>query len=491
MSVASSSPPTSPTATKPQHSCLECKRLKRACDKKLPCGKCARANRICEYKDPSDDGAFSPISSAKDIDTYAYGTLMEIHHNKSKVMDAVSLYFDGINTWFTIIERVSFEAQLESTWDDLSAETSIMVLCMALVALPSNQKQGRGMADATYTSIKSVLSAVQSELPIPMSVPLLQAELLVALYEFSHSMPQQAYLSLGRCFQMTRALGWHDSAFWSSVEHGEPTMLRQLKLKSILWWAIVYIDCLLNIAYQHQSYPMHTTDLAPFSVIPRPEAFDQHFLTSVPFQFGVQNQALQDPNSDVIEGIVFPEATSAWYLSLVLQQLSNPTQAGIDSKALSDKIWQHARLTASARWRAGDRNAAVGTDLIALLKLNQPALFGGIGSIPCVDPTHDEAARGIIRTVIDVIHDKAGSLAKSQDRLKRGAIGPSWAFAMCYASLLLIHHGDGALQDSGWLDKVRHLKSTLDKVANRWKIAELYCDSVKIALDNRHTPYIG
>ncbi|KAK4100692.1 hypothetical protein N658DRAFT_427224 [Parathielavia hyrcaniae] len=503
MSVNSLSPPTSPSATKPQHSCLECKRLKRACDKKLPCGKCARANRTCEYKDPSDDGLFSPISSARDIHSMTIGTLLEIHHNKQKVMDAVSLYFGGANTWFTIVERASFEAHLESTWDDLSAETSVVALCMALVAQPPNQKQSKGMSDATYTSVKSALSAVQSELP--MSVPLLQAELLVAMYEFAHSMPQQAYLSLGRCFQMTRAFGWHNAAFWSSAQAAEPAVLRQLKLYSILWWAIVYVDCLLNIAYQNQSYPMHTADLAPFSVIPRPEAFDQHFLASVPLQFGAaaaaapnQQAALQDPHGDVIDGIVFPEATSAWYLGLVLQQLSNPTLVpDLDSKALSEKIWQHARCTASARWRAGDRNAAVGTDLIALLKLNQPALFGGLGAmIPsCVvdnhhlDLTHDEAARGIIRTVIDVIHDKADGLAKSGDRLRRGAIDPCWAFAMCYAALLLVSHGDGALQDAAWLDKVCDLRAALDKVALRWKIAERYCESVKIALENRHSAY--
>ena len=260
MSATSSSPASSPhsRASKPQFNCLECKRLKRACDKGSPCSKCAksacpgisslsfapftdhlaRANRTCEYKDPSDDGLFSPISSAKDVHSLAFGTLLDILVNKPRVREAVSLYFNGVHTWFTIIERASFERELEDSWDNLSAEMSVLTLCMALMARPPNQKPSKGLGDAVYHSTKAILSLVQSK--VPMSVQLLQTELLVAMYEFSHSMPQQAYLSLGRCLQMTKAFGWHNNAFWSLenlvAKPGE------FKLYSILWWALVYVD---------------------------------------------------------------------------------------------------------------------------------------------------------------------------------------------------------------------------------------------------------
>ena len=198
----------------------------------------SRANRTCEYKDTSDDGVFGPISSAKDVNSLAFGTLLDILVNKARVREAVSAYFGGVNTWFTIIEKAGFERELDENWDNLAAEASVLTLCMALIARPPNQKSSKGMGDTVYHSTKAILSLVQSK--VPLSVQLLQAELLVAIYEYSHSKPQQAYLSLGRCLQMTKALEWHNPDFWSAER--QASMPRDLKLNSILWWAIVYVD---------------------------------------------------------------------------------------------------------------------------------------------------------------------------------------------------------------------------------------------------------
>jgi hypothetical protein len=113
-----------------------------------------------------------------------------------------------------------------------------MALSMALIARPPNQKSSKGMGDIAYHTTKAIVNLVQSK--VPMSVPMLQAELLVTLYELSQSMPEQAYLSLGRCVQMTKAFKWHGPGFWT--ERRQKEMTGELKLCSILWWAIVYVD---------------------------------------------------------------------------------------------------------------------------------------------------------------------------------------------------------------------------------------------------------
>ncbi|KAK3300152.1 uncharacterized protein B0H64DRAFT_414237 [Chaetomium fimeti] len=451
MSATSSSPaaagssPLQPWATRPQHNCLECKRLKRACDKGFPCSKCVKANRTCEYKDPCDDGVYGPISAAKDIHSLTFGTLLDILVSKPRVKEAVSLYFGGVNTWFTIVERASFERDLEAGWDNLPAERSAMALCMALVARPPNQKSSKGMGDTVYPTTKAILGLVQSKLP--MSVHMLQAELLVAMYEFSQAMPQQAYMSLGHCLQMTKAFGWHNAAFWTPDRQASNP--GELKLNSIL--------CLLNVAYD-QAYPMHTTGLAPVS----------------PFQFGGQGQGFREANGDQIDGMAFPEGTSAWYLSNVLQQLSNPTMpAVVDPKTLSSMIFQHIKIMTSMGCR-------VGTSCIAFMKLHQPGLFGGIGPMSIMGQGNPQAVNAI-RVTTDMIHGKAAKLAQSDDQLNRGLVDPSWAFAMCYASQLLVSHGDNVLQDANWYQKVTILRNALDKnsTANWLKSASI---TVSLAL---------
>ncbi|KAK4147823.1 uncharacterized protein C8A04DRAFT_24378 [Dichotomopilus funicola] len=475
--VAASSPPivSSPTTRKHQQNCTECKRLKRACNKGLPCDKCLKADRTCEYRDPSDDGILGPISAAKDIHSLTFGTLLDVLVNKPRVKEAVSMYFNGVNSWFTIVERATFDRDLEANWGSLKAETSVLALCMALVTYPPNQRTSKGMGDTAYPSTKAIMTLIRSK--NPPSLQLLQAELLVALYEFSHSMPHQACLSLGTCLQMTKTFGWHKPDFWSPERQiSKPA---ELKLCSILWWAIVYLDCLLNIADQDQTYTMYTPGLPWNVIIPLPENFD------TPFGHDGEVQGFRDRHNDHIEGMVFPEATAACYLRDVLQHLSNP---GIPNAIDSKLIIGHAKDLWSAKWQAGDRSAAVGADFLALMKLNYPGLMGMHDPMEFLmpNPSHTQAVSNT-RTVIEVIHGKAGKLLQADNHPNKSSIDPCWALAMCQAALLLVWHGDDVFGDSSWRQKVTTLKMALDKVSRTWKVAEHFSTRVQIAVDHRHT----
>jgi hypothetical protein len=115
---------------------------------------------------------------------------------------------------------------------------------------------------------------------------------------------------------------------------------------------------------------MHTANLHWDFSIPFPESFDQYLPGSVGLGFG--NQAggpaggtFLDANIDQIDGIVWPEATSAWYLSNVLQQLSSPNPPSpADRNMLSGAITAHTINMLSSNWKRGDRAAAVGTNFM-------------------------------------------------------------------------------------------------------------------------------
>lgn len=94
------------------------------------------------------------------------------------------------------------------------------------------------MVDSVYLSVKTMLSVFKTK--VCLSIPLMQAELLIAMYEASHGMHQQAYMSVGSCCQLSRALGWWDKNFWAGQRRA--AMPINLQLCSALWWAIVYVD---------------------------------------------------------------------------------------------------------------------------------------------------------------------------------------------------------------------------------------------------------
>lgn len=104
------------------------------------------------------------------------------------------------------------------------------------------------------------------------------------------------------------------------------------------------------------------------------------------------------------------------------------------------------------------------------MKLHQPGLFANIGPMSIMGQNYAQDVY-LIRNIIEVIHGKAGKLLQFDDQLSAGGVDPSWAFAMCYASQLLISHGSGVLKDHNWGGKVANITYALDKISKRWKIA--------------------
>lgn len=183
-------------------------------------------------------GLFMALDTVEDIHSFTSRCLSEVLGGRDNIEHVVARYFSTTNTWFTIVDRVEFEALLKNIWVAPSAETSVLLLGMSLITrLPQNNNLN-GMADSVYLSVKTMLSVVKTK--VCLSIPLMQAELLIAMYEASHGMHQQAYMSVGSCCQLSRALGWWDKNFWTGQRRaGMPI---NLQLCSALWWAIVYVD---------------------------------------------------------------------------------------------------------------------------------------------------------------------------------------------------------------------------------------------------------
>ncbi|KAK4195830.1 hypothetical protein QBC40DRAFT_15519 [Triangularia verruculosa] len=526
MSTASSPVATSPQpdVQKASRVCLNCKRKKKKCDKALPsCSRCVESYQVCQHEDdivpgssvtagylyggvPSPlgnpvqlhqqsplawGGSLRPslvtsIRSADNINTYALQCVFDILDNRQGIEQVILAFFEGPNAcWFSIIDRSNFEDLLEDLWTNPLAETCVLILCMSLIASPPiSSPSPAAMRDGGYQATKALLTLVQSQSSLPMAIPFLQAELLVAMYEYSQALPQQAYLSVGRCFQMSRALGWQEKSHWSPDKLA--TIPRILKLHSILWWAMVYIDNHLHVAYQEPRFPLYAPTLGLGFEIPRPETFDPFAPSALQLQIqGVG--PYRDANSHHIDGMVFPEATSAFNLNTGLRQLENPLMSPEDHEDLSDTVWQHTLDVLQAPWSTGDRSGAIGTNLIAMLKLNQPGLLAGSVGI---GPRFSSPAERIEKT-IEYFHNEAVNLANFQHRLTRGRVAPFWAFAAYYSSILLISHGEAELHTVDWLQKVLGMKNLLQVCAGRWKIAERYVYLLDQHLRARLGDFVG
>lgn len=438
---------------------------------------------------------FKAVKIAKDIHSLAFTTVLDTHRDPGHVREAVASYFKGINTWFPVIDQSVFEGQLESMFENPTAEICVLVLCMSVIASspdepkpkPSPKSKSKrnanaGLGDNAYHSAKATLTLVQSKLQ--MTRTMLQAELLIAMYEFSNAMFQQAYMSLLRCVQITKNLNWHNGAFGAS--NGQPLDAKELKLCSTLWWSIVHLDCLLHFGQQDhdQPSPMLTAGLGLHPMIPFPEAFDRNLLARMPFLAGGQNQGFLDANMGHFDGLLVPEASSAWSLSTVLQHLANPGSLPAPDQVFLNCIISQTKKMLPIRGRPSDHNAALGTNFVTLIKLSQPGLLAGLA--PMVTASMDYAsAVKTIQSVINCAGEQATLISQTPERLAMGAVAPCWAITMYHASLLLISHGNSGLGYMDWLQRVEQLKSSLDLISKRWKIAGEYSSLVDRAIRTR------
>lgn len=181
---------------------------------------------------------FSSLETTEDIHHFVFRSLTEMMGDKLTSESIVRYYFGTINTWFTIVEKAGFEQRFEQLWLKPSAETGLLSLSMLLIVRVPEENAGTSMQNSLYHSVKTLGTLVAVKVPLAVSV--LQANLLICLYELCHSMPQQAYLTLGTCATIVRAFGWHSESFW-----GQDQWIlrpRELKMSSILWWAMVFLE---------------------------------------------------------------------------------------------------------------------------------------------------------------------------------------------------------------------------------------------------------
>lgn len=181
---------------------------------------------------------FAPLETTEDVHHFISRSLAQIMGDRLTTESIVRHYFSTINAWFTIIERAGFEDRLERMWTEPSAETGLLALCILLIVRSPEESPLVSMQNSLYHSVKTLCGIVAAR--APLSTSLLQANLLLCLYEVCHLMPQQAYLTLGTCITIVRAFGWLEESFWGQDQW--IVRARELKLCSILWWSLVFLE---------------------------------------------------------------------------------------------------------------------------------------------------------------------------------------------------------------------------------------------------------
>ncbi|KAF7936172.1 uncharacterized protein EAE98_002391 [Botrytis deweyae] len=282
--------------------CISCRMRKKKCDRLLPqCSGCLRRDLICEYSTSEQTRDSVPsftltstqpwhniqipvnydcfdtqsinfsamlfldpyILQQGQIDIPQPGSCIPAHilhllGDITSIHQCATEFFSQDRTWMSFISKprfYSYHLPPQSTIPN-RPETILLLLSIKIITTlpPTNPRNPQTLL---YQAIKHYCLEVEiSSVP---SLPILQAEILIALYEMGHGIYPAAYLSIGACARVL-------------------TML-EVEERRRVWWAIVILDRFVSIGSPGR--PFATSDPNLDDTLPcDDEAWNQGIINS-------------------------------------------------------------------------------------------------------------------------------------------------------------------------------------------------------------------
>ncbi|KAJ5177549.1 uncharacterized protein N7500_000248 [Penicillium coprophilum] len=305
------------TSSKAHQTCGPCKKHKRKCDKNLPeCSLCVRTGRTCDYdhspKPPPTADEFvalqsriaeledrlsstSRISSSAsitsdshnstwpnqiqrddrfpsalflDADCYQWAGMrrsrptiniplevLAILNDGGGILESSTIYFETIHCWMPIISRKRID--LGIPFQDGGPDLAMLFLAMKLATAHTSSSTELANSNSLYVTTKAFLATLEANSVV--SLRCLQAMVLVALYEYSHSIYPAAWMTVGACSRYADMLEL-TSAGKTSRTLSPYTTWTEVEERRRVWWAIFILDRIISLGSRRRFSLSEPTD---------------------------------------------------------------------------------------------------------------------------------------------------------------------------------------------------------------------------------------
>lgn len=152
-----------------------------------------------------------------------------------QVQSAAGRYFDNMHTWLPFISKKRFYGQ--HLRPSFQSEPDVVLLLLALKLITTLPQHPRKPRTPSYHAVKQFNLELESS--TMLSTPILQAGIILALYELLHGIYPAAFLSIGACARYAHALGINVS---KTVKTKKVLTLVEVEERRRIWWAIVILD---------------------------------------------------------------------------------------------------------------------------------------------------------------------------------------------------------------------------------------------------------
>jgi hypothetical protein len=121
---------------------------------------------------------------------------------------------------------------------EMAPDVLLLILCMKLV-IDRPTAEVHGHRTRLYAVVKNFFLAVESS--GFASIRLLQAGVLLCIYESGHAVYRQAYIFIGHIGKLGQAIGLHDTDGVPQLAL-EPGSWGEMEERRRVWWAVYVLD---------------------------------------------------------------------------------------------------------------------------------------------------------------------------------------------------------------------------------------------------------
>ncbi|KPI37930.1 uncharacterized protein AB675_3015 [Cyphellophora attinorum] len=162
--------------------------------------------------------------------------------NRAEVETVTESYYDTIDRWFPIVSRKRLVARLTTFEPKTDASVALLLLCMKLVTqiLPHDENPRTGLYWICHQFLMQVEGA-----PL-LSLTLLQATALMAIYEIGHGIWPAAILTVGNAVRLGHIMGLHDRDNAHQLFRANSTLTGREEERRT-WWGVVVLDRIVTM----------------------------------------------------------------------------------------------------------------------------------------------------------------------------------------------------------------------------------------------------
>lgn len=158
---------------------------------------------------------------------------VELVGNVRKIQETAEHFFKTIHVWMPIISRIQFSRLLLNRLSHKRTELFLLVLSMKLCSARTETSR-----TALYRTTKQL--SVDVESCGALSLPVLQANVLITLYEFGHGIYPAAFHSVAQCARYATAIGVDKTI--CSKQRNLAHKWDDLEECRRVWWSILVLD---------------------------------------------------------------------------------------------------------------------------------------------------------------------------------------------------------------------------------------------------------